>query len=102
MRGASVSNHCFREDTLEEGESTGQRHKQGSEEQSRQSAIHIERMIDKTSRALPQPLEEQIGREPGLGTERDPTSGTGAWETVVVVDQPMIPVKPSWSESCPR
>ena len=54
-------------------------------------------MIDKTPRALPQPLEEQIGRESGLRTERDPTNGPGAWETVAVVDHPMITIKASWS-----
>ena len=97
VRDAGVSDHYLREDTQEEGESTGQRQKQGTEERNSQSAISIERVIDKTPIALPQPLEEQIGRESGPRTERDPTNGPGAWETVAVVDHPMITIKASWS-----
>ena len=75
---------------------------QGSEERDKQSAINIEQMIDKTPIALPQPLKEQRERECGPRTERDPTNGPGAWETVAVVGHPMITIKASWSGGHPR
>ena len=45
-------------------------------------------MIGQKPRALPQPLEESIRQGSGLRTV--------AWETVAVVDHPMITIKTSW------